>query len=142
MSVAHNKIIAKMQALDEYQGYLVELQKIEKRTFLRDFHIFGLVEHYLHLSIEAVLDVAKLIIIAYRFPRPEEPQDALRILHDQKILSEKLYNELAGVAGFRNVLIHEYEKVNRNIVFSYFHDNLGQFKDFKRQVLRFLARKK
>lgn len=142
MSVAHNKIIAKMQALDEYLNYLTELKKIEKRTFLNDFHVFGLVEHYLHLSIEAVLDIAKLIIIAYRFPRPEEPQDALRILHDQKIISGKLYNELSGIAGFRNVLIHEYEKVNRQIVFVYLHHNLNQFKDFKRQILRFLARRK
>lgn len=142
MSVAHNKIIAKLQALDEYLSYLAELKKVEKRVFLNDFHIFGLVEHYLHLSIEALLDVSKLIIIAYGFPRPEEPQDALRILHDQKVISEKLFNKLAGIAGFRNVLIHEYEKVNKNIVFSYFHDNLDQFKDFKRQVLRFLAHKK
>ena len=142
MSVAHNKIIAKLQALDEYLGYLTELQKIEQRAFLKDYRIYGLAEHYLHLSIEALLDVSKLIIIAYGFTRPEEPRDTLRVLGERKVISEKLFDKLVGIGGFRNVLIHEYEKVDKALVFSYLHKNLGQFKEFKRQILRFLSRKK
>src|SRR3989338_2407277 len=117
MTVAHNKIIAKLQMLDEYLGYLKELQKVNKKDFLADYHFFGLSEHYLHLSIEVLLDVAKLIIIAHQFPRPEEQKDALRVLYEKKVLNKKLYDQLAGISGFRNVLIHEYEHINKAIVY-------------------------
>jgi len=140
MTVAHNKIIAKLQMLDEYLGYLKELQKVNKKDFLADYHFFGLSEHYLHLSIEVLLDVAKLIIIAHQFPRPEEQKDALRVLYEKKVLNKKLYDQLAGISGFRNVLIHEYEHINKAIVYDYLQNNIVQFVDYKRQILRFLSK--
>ena len=86
--IAHNKIIAKLQALDEYLGYLKELQKINKKSFLQDYHQFGLAEHYLHLSIEVLLDVSKLIIIAYGLPRPEEPREVFYALHNEGVIND------------------------------------------------------
>lgn len=139
--IAHNKIIAKLQALDEYLGYLKNLQKVNRASFLADYHQFGLAEHYLHLAIEVLLDVAKLMVVAYQFPRPEEQRDVFRVLHDKRVLSEKLYNKLAGASGFRNVLIHEYEKIDKARVYEYLQHNIDQFKEFRRQVLRFLSRK-
>ena len=141
MSIADNKIIGKLQALDEYLGYLKDLQKVNKKSFLADYHNFGLGEHYLHLSIEVLLDVAKLLIIAYNFPRPEEQRDMFRVLHDTRVISEKLYSQLMGASGFRNVLIHEYEKIDKERVYEYLQNNIDQFKEFKRQVLRFLSKK-
>lgn len=140
MTIAHNKIVAKLQALDEYLGYLKDLQKVNKKSFLADYHQFGLAEHYLYLSIEALLDVAKLMVIAYGFPRPEENRDVFRVLYDKRVISEKLYSQLAGVSGFRNVLIHEYEKVDKTCVYEYLRNNIDQFKEFKRQALRFLSK--
>lgn len=142
MSIAHNKVIAKLQALDEYLGYLKDLQKANKKSFLTDYHQFGLAEHYLHLAIEVLLDVSKLIVIAYGFPRPEENRDVFRVLHDKRVISEKLYNQIAGISSFRNVLIHEYEKIDRARVYEYLQHDINQFKEFKRQVLRFLGKKK
>lgn len=140
--LAYNKIIAKLQALDEYLTYLKELQKVNKRSFLHDYHQFGLAEHYLHLCIEVLLDVAKLIIIIYSFPRPEENRDVFRVLYDKRVINIKLYNCLAGISGFRNVLIHEYEKIDKERVYEYLQDSIDQFKEFKRQLLHFLNRKR
>ena len=142
MTITHNKIIGKLQALDEYLGYLHDLQKVNKKSFLNDYHQFGLAEHYLHLSIEVLSDVAKLIIIAYALPRPEEQRDVFRVLHDKRVVSKKLYNQLIGASGFRNDLIHEYEKIDKERVYEYLQNNIQQFKEFKRQVLLFLSKKK
>lgn len=65
-----------------------------------------------------------------------------RVLHDKRVISEKLYNKLAGVSGFRNVLIHEYEKIDRARVYEYLQHDTHQFKEFKRQVLKFVGKKK
>ena len=140
--IAHNKIIAKFQALDEYLVYLKDLQKVNKKSFLQDYHQFGLAEHYLHLSIEVLLDVAKLVIIAYEFKRPEELQEVFYVLRDKSVINDVLYDKLAGVSSFRNVLIHEYQKIDRELVYKYLQNNIDQFKEFKRQMLRFLGKKK
>lgn len=141
MTTAHNKIIEKLQALEEYIGYLKELQKVNKKSFLNDYHFYGLAEHYLHLSIEALLDIGKLVIISFNFPRPEEPKDALRILFEKKVLDEILYDKLGGITGFRNILVHEYEKIDREIIYNALQTKIEQFQEFKKQVSGFLRKR-
>lgn len=137
---AHNKIVAKLQALDEYLSYLSDLQKVNRKSFLSDYHQFGLAEHYLHLSIEAVLDVSKLVIIAYAFPRPEENRDVLRVLREKRAIHQSLYDQMASISGFRNILIHEYEKVDKERVYEYLQEDIVQFIEFRKQILRFLRK--
>lgn len=142
MTVGQNKIVAKLQSLDEYLGYLKELQKVNKRSFLKDYHFFGLAEHYLHLSIEVLLDVSKLVVIAYKLPRPEEPRELFEVLHKHKVINRRLFQSLSGVTGFRNILVHEYEKVNKALIYDNLQQSVDQFSEFKKQIKRFLITKK
>lgn len=142
MTVGQNKIIAKLQALDEYLGYLKDLQRVNKKSFLNDYHFFGLAEHYLHLSIEVLLDVSKLLIIAYKLPRPEQPRDLFEVLRTHQVINEWLFRSLSGVTGFRNVLVHEYEKVDKALIYANLQENIDQFSEFKKQIKKFLKPKK
>lgn len=138
MTVGQNKIVAKLQALDEYLGYLKELQKVNKRSFLNDYHFFGLAEHYLHLSIEVLLDVSKLVVIAYELPRPEEPRDLFEVLRKHKVINQRLFQSLSGVTGFRNILVHEYEKINKTLIYDNLQHSVEQFSEFKKQIKKYL----
>ena len=48
---------------------------------------------------------------------------------------------LSGIANFRNVLVHEYEKIDKGLVYSYLQKNIDQFADFKKQILKFVRNK-
>ena len=51
MTTAHNKIIAKFQMLDEYAGYLTELQNVNKNFFVSDYRFFwfgGALSAFIH----------------------------------------------------------------------------------------------
>ena len=131
---AYNKIISKLQKLDEYIKYLKEVQKINKNQFVEDYHFFGLAERYLQLSIEILLDVGKLLIVIKGLKRPEENQEIFSALRDEKIISEKLSGNLMGVANFRNILVHDYEKIDREIVYEKLRDNLEDFENFRKEI--------
>ena len=62
-----------------------------------------------------------------------------KIIAKFQMLDEDLYGTLAGISGFRNVLVHEYEQVDKGIVYDYLQNNIDQFREYKRQVLRFLS---
>lgn len=134
----YNKIIAKLKFLDEYQGYLKDIQKVNRRSFLKDYHFFGATERYLQLSIEIVLDISKLLIIAYDLPRPENNEEIFESLKDKKIISMKLFEKMKDIYGFRNVLVHVYEKINRNTVYDKLQNNLSDFQEFKKAILRII----
>ena len=131
---AYNKIISKLQKPDEYIKYLKEVQKINKNQFVEDYHFFGLAERYLQLSIEILLDVGKLLIVIKGLKRPEENQEIFSALRDEKIISEKLAGNLMGIANFRNILVHDYEKIDREIVYEKLRDNLEDFENFRKEI--------
>ncbi|PJE73717.1 MAG: DUF86 domain-containing protein [Candidatus Terrybacteria bacterium CG10_big_fil_rev_8_21_14_0_10_41_10] len=135
---AYNKIISKLQKLDEYTKYLKEIQKVNKEQFVEDYHFFGLAERYLQLSIEILLDVGKLLIVIKGLKRPEENQEIFSALCDEKIVSEKLADNLMGIANFRNILVHDYEKIDREIIYEKLRNNLDDFENFKKEIVRYV----
>lgn len=141
-NIIYNKIIAKLEKLDEYFTYLSEIQNVNKKTFVGDYHFYGLAERYLQLSIEIVLDIGKLLIVSERLRKPEDNQDVFTALSERKIISLKLLQELSGIVGFRNILVHDYEKIDREIIYQKLKENLDNFRNFKKEILNFLKGKK
>lgn len=132
----YNKIIRKIEKLDEYLKYLKEIQKINKNDFIKDYHFFGLAERYLELSIQSVIDIGKLFIIEKNLERPETNQEIFIILKDNKIIPKTLINRLVAMAGFRNILAHEYEDIDKSKVYAYLQKNLEDFTKFKKVILK------
>lgn len=137
-----NKIVAKLERLDEYLSNLRGIQKVQKKIFLNDYHFHGLAERYLQLAIEVLLDAGKLIIISEKLRKPEDNQDIFAVLGENKIISPRLSERLVGIANFRNILVHDYEKIDREIVYQKLQENIVDFADFKKEILRFLRHKK
>lgn len=135
-----NKIVAKLERLDEYLKYLSEIRKVNKKAFINDFHFFGAAERFLQVSIEAILDIGKLLIISQGYRKPEDNSDILNVLIEHKVLKEATAQRLAGMANFRNFLVHEYEKVDREEVFEKLQKKLDDLKTFRKEVSRFLKK--
>lgn len=125
-----------MERLDEYVKYLSEIQQVNKNNFLKDYHFYGLAERYLQLSIETILDAGKMIIVANNLRKPEDNSDIPNVLKENNIISPELAERLSGIASFRNILVHDYEKIDREIVYQKLHNNLEDFTDFKREIVR------
>lgn len=138
---AYNKIIAKLERLDEYLGYLKDIQKVNKKSFLTDYHFYGLAERYLQLAIEIIIDTGKLIVVLENLKRPEDNGDIISVLADNKILSKKLREKLIGIVNFRNILVHDYEKIDREIVYLKLQKNLEDFLLFKKDIIKYMKKK-
>lgn len=137
----YNKIVAKLERLNEYQKYLKEISKVNKKKFTEDFHFFGLAERYLQLSIEVVLDIGKLLLIANNLERAENNSEIFEILGEKGILPKRTIPKFRGIARFRNILVHDYEKIDRNIVYKKLQENLKDFEEFKKAIKSILVSK-
>lgn len=140
-SISKHKIFEKLSLLDEYFKYLKEIQKVNKNSFLNDYHFYGLAERYLQLSIQVLIDLGQLIITEKQLSRPAEPQEIFSVLFNDKILSENLVNQLTGIVGFRNILVHEYGKIDREKVYEYLKNDIGIFEHYKKEILKFIKKR-
>jgi len=48
------------------------------------------------------------------------------------VISSRLAERMRKSVGFRNVMVHNYDEVNWQIVYSICHDHLDDFRDYAR----------
>jgi len=136
-NIIRQKILEKIHRLDKYMTYLRELRKEihDEVTFVNDFHLHGLAERYLQLSCQAVIDIMNLLIIEKALPKPESGQEIVSFLLNKNIISPELHSRLSGVVGFRNILVHEYGRIDHKKIYQYLMERLEDFEAFKREIL-------
>ena len=126
--------------VDQLEGYLGELgaivpqdfsayQKVEKRRAC---------ERLLQLSIEAVIDVCHLLVMGLRLGIPAEEDDLFEKLEAAGIISPQIRETLKEMKGFRNILVHEYARIDDRLVYEIAKSRLGDFGTFKQEILRYL----
>jgi len=138
--LTRQKIFEKLENLKEYLGYLNKLkaEAQSEEEFVSDFHVFGNTERYLQLSIQSILDIAHLIIIDLDLKRPDDNYEAVSILYDNKVVSESLASKLAKMVGLRNILVHEYGKIDRKKVYEVLTTQTGDLEEFQNQIVSYL----
>lgn len=127
--VKREVVAARLEKLREYLKTLKAAQRYDIDRFTSDSFIHGTVERYLHLSIECLLDVGNHIIADRGFRKPETYGEILEILAEEGIIPQKLFRELQGMAAFRNVLVHDYLRLDREKVYQVLHGKLKYFEE-------------
>lgn len=123
-------IISRIDKLKEYLTYLDSVNKYTKEEYTNNPLIYGSSERFLHLSIECAIDIGNHIISDMRYRKPESNKDIFEVLYENKLIDEKLKNNLCNMAGFRNILVHDYLKLNRGMVYEIILNNLGDIEKF------------
>lgn len=96
--------------LEALHGYLARLEAFcdaDEKEFVQEPALHDLAEHYLHLAVEACLDLANHWISEEGLPTPDTNRDSFTVLEEANELDDDLAEALRGWAGFRNVLVHE-----------------------------------
>ena len=104
----------------EIEKYLQELSEIIPGNFeeyQENLEKKAACERYFQKIIEATVDLTFLVIKENKLKTPEENKEALDILSSKEIISNKLSEKLKDTIGMRNFIIHQYEKLNDEIVF-------------------------
>ena len=74
--------------------------------------------------VEAVSDLAILIIRERGLVLPSDDEKAFDVLVGAKIISEGLALKLKDAKGMRNILAHQYDNINDEIVYEAIHDEI------------------
>lgn len=128
------RILAK---LDELEGYLSELRQVAPATFeaYKSIEKRRSCERLLQLAIECTIDTSALVVTGLRLGLPAEENDLFEKLEDASIISASLGGALRSMRGMRNVLVHEYGRVDDRLIFDAISHRLGDFDTFKKAIL-------
>jgi uncharacterized protein YutE (UPF0331/DUF86 family) len=90
----------------------------------------------LQRACEAAIDLAMHLVREGRLGIPQESRDAFDLLSQAGLIEGGLADRLKRMVGFRNVAVHDYRKLNLQIVQNIVTGHLDDFLELTRTVLR------
>jgi len=128
----------RLEKLKEYLGILNALKKYSKPKFEENPFLRGSGERYLHLSIECMLDMSAHLIADQQWRAPMDYKDVFEVLCEEKVFPRPFTERLRKWAGLRNVLAHDYIKVNPSMIYDTIAKDLIDIEKFMKRMARYL----
>ncbi len=129
----------KMAQMEVYLSQVREYSKTSLASYRNDWKTQRIVERTLQILVELCIDMANHIISDEKMRIPEGYADTFKILMENRVIDKRLWSRMAKMAKFRNVVVHQYEKIDPGIVVSILHKNLADFEKYKKTIMKFLA---
>ncbi|KOR25692.1 DUF86 domain-containing protein [Clostridium sp. L74] len=89
-------------------------------------------------AVEACIDISMYIVSKEKLGIPQNSRDAFEVMNHNGLISDDLLKEIKGMIGFRNIAVHNYQKLNLNVIQKVIEEHLGDFEEFLYEVNRFL----
>lgn len=131
-------VLRRLSHLEENLNYLQGVKKYNKKEFSTNKDIYLRYERALHLSIEAVIDLGNHLIADQRLRTPDSNRDIFKVLADNSITNDELSENLIKMAGFRNILVHDYLKLDRELEYEIIINYITDIEDFMKIMVNYI----
>ncbi len=122
------KIYQKMGRITEYLSLVAGIRDDCMTRFEADPVYRGALLYYLYLLADSCISLAEMVIKKRNLRFPQSYQDAFDILGENGILEPAFSYRFAKIAGFRNFLAHDYEKIESKFICE---DTLSRLEDVR-----------
>jgi len=110
-------VLRKIERIDAYLKQVRQKRDPGFEVFRKDIDLQSIVLFNLIQSIQASVDIGAHIISDSEWGVPGSQSDIFEILAQHKIISKQLSQRMIKMVGFRNRIVHEYEKIDLRIVY-------------------------
>ncbi|MDR4472630.1 MAG: DUF86 domain-containing protein [Nitrospira sp.] len=93
----------------------------------------------LQRACETAIDLAMYVVRQKGLGLPQESREAFALLKKAGLLPAELASRLQRMVGFRNVAIHEYTRLNLDIVHTIITTHLEDFRRFSSTIVKACA---
>jgi uncharacterized protein YutE (UPF0331/DUF86 family) len=128
----------KLAELAEYVTQVSEYRDLTAERYRADWKTQRIVERTLQIAIEACLDVASHVVADRGLRAPSTYAETFEILVQAGLMSPGLGRVMVEMTGFRNVVVHEYTRIDAEVVIRILRKNLDDFGRFEAEALRWL----
>jgi uncharacterized protein YutE (UPF0331/DUF86 family) len=112
---------------DEYAG---DLANLEEDLTRQDSIILNI-----QRACEASIDLAMHLVRRFALGIPQDSRQAFDLLAEAGRLDTSMAEALKRMVGFRNIAVHDYQKLNLEIVRAIIERHLGDLRGFARHAL-------
>lgn len=124
--------------LERAESYLkqIRLKKDPGITlFVKDSDLQSIILFNLIQAIQSCIDMGSHIISDSEWETPSTQAEIFEILASNKVITNALAKKMIQMVGFRNRIVHEYEKTDMKIVHTVWKKHIADMESFCRAVV-------
>ncbi|MEP7151032.1 MAG: DUF86 domain-containing protein [Nitrospira sp.] len=137
--MADDVILNKAASIERCLLRIVEEYGGDRRNLLTNQTKQDAIILNLQRACETSIDLAMYVISRRRLGLPQESRDAFALLQTAGILPADLTTCMQHMVGFRNVAVHEYIRLNLDIVLTIITKHLDDFRRFSSTIVKTCA---
>ena len=116
--------LSRLEALRGYLDKVRSFRQVGREEFVRQAVVHDLAERYLHLMMECVIDLGNHYLADRDLGIAETNREVFELLAKAGEIPPDLAAALRQWAGFRNVLVHEYLRIDHGIAWQAVQNDL------------------
>ena len=128
----------RLAKLEEYLGHLESMARLGRATVLRDPGLLAQTERWMHLTVEAAIDLGQHLIASRAWRTPMTNRETFQVLEENGVITSELCKQMEGWAGLRNILVHLYLEINHELLLTILEEELDQPRSFASALARVL----
>jgi len=138
----NKNFIEKKVALIEEDIYrLKNLSNISMKEIISSYEKQAVIERLIEKIITRAIDINQHLIKSLEEKSiPDNYKDTFLILADLKIFSRKFGENISKSVGLRNILIHDYDKIDYNMLYLSIFDCISDYIKYCDYILKFLKK--
>jgi uncharacterized protein YutE (UPF0331/DUF86 family) len=125
----------KAAQLEQYLAELATWRGLTLEGYLADWKTQRAIERCLHLAIETCVDLAEHVVADRHLRVPSSYAETFEILRDAGLVPAALAERLVRMARFRNLLVHDYARIDPARLLEVVRDHPSDLEAFKQIVL-------
>jgi len=135
------KISEKLKYLEISLNYLKSRRDITLEDLQSNYELRSAIERNFQVAIEAAIDVSEMIISEEGAKMPETYREAFLRLGEIGVIPRDFSTRLAQMAGFRNILVHQYSELDLNRLLEFLKTKLDYLERFSGYIKEYLRSK-
>jgi uncharacterized protein YutE (UPF0331/DUF86 family) len=134
--VDRDLIIAKAASVRVHLDRIAAKAGADLQVFMSDRDRQDVVSFNLHLAIENCIDIAAHIISENGWGVPGSASEMFYLLEDRGILDPELTERMIKAVGLRNLIVHEYGKIDLSLLFATVRNNLNDLNSYLSNIFK------
>jgi len=137
---ADEVILERLEFLRNEVAYLKrERDRVRSfKEYVDNIRLRRAVERSLQVAAEACLDIGRRLIALEGFRYPQDNQDVFRVLAEERVVSQELLPALLDMVRFRNLVVHDYARIDDAKVYGILKRNLSDFDAYAAAIVAYL----
>jgi len=129
-------IARKLEKIESYLGEIHRKKGPSIRSFKKDKDLQSIILFNLIQAVQACIDMGTHIISDSGWEIPSTQAEIFEILAKHKIITKALAEKMIRMAGFRNRIVHEYEKTDLSVVYAVWTKHSADIGRFCRAIIK------